>query len=306
MLRPRSFEKGARAAARQAVRVIDVHTHLHPPRLFAAIRRWFAERSQWDISAQPTEPADVAAVLRANGVERFVFCSYAHKTGMAAELNAWLTDTARQLGGAGIPLGTVHLDDPDPLGDLNAALDAGCAGIKIHEDVQRLAVDDPRFEPIFAEIERRNGIVLAHIGPIPWAYDTRAGAERVASTLERHPGLQFVVAHMGAPDTSQYFAAMERLPNLYLDTTMVFAPGSPLQGSAQLADLEQHANRVLYGTDYPNVPYAYDSERSGLQALGLSAPALAAILGENARRLLGPYASADRESPGAARTSPSP
>ena len=246
--------------------MIDVHTHLHPPRLFAAIRRWFAERSMWEIQAHPTEPAEVASVLRANGVERFVFCSYAHKPGMAAELNAWLTATARTLGGAGIPLATVHLDDPDPLGDLVAALDAGCAGLKIHEDVQRLAVDDPRFEPVFAELARRRGIVLAHIGPIPWVYDTRAGAERVARVLERHPELQFVVAHMGAPDTDRYLAAMERLPN-------------------------------LYGTDYPNVPYAYGSERTGLAALGLSDGALAAILGANARRLLGAYLDDGRDSP---------
>ncbi|MGH7682824.1 MAG: amidohydrolase family protein, partial [Vulcanimicrobiaceae bacterium] len=66
--------------------VIDVHAHLHPPRLFAAIRRWFAERSSWRLT-HPTEPADVAAALRAHGVERFVFCSYAHRPGIARSLN---------------------------------------------------------------------------------------------------------------------------------------------------------------------------------------------------------------------------
>jgi hypothetical protein len=91
--------------------MIDVHTHLHPPRLFAAIRRWFAERSAWDLSAQPTEPHAVAAVLRAAGVERFVFFSYAHRAGMARDLNEWLTSAARDLGGFGLPLGTVHSDD---------------------------------------------------------------------------------------------------------------------------------------------------------------------------------------------------
>jgi hypothetical protein len=274
---------------RQAARVIDLHTHLHPPRLFAAIRRWFAERSEWDLSHQPTEPAEVAAVLRAAGVEHFVFCSYAHKPGMAAGINAWLTATAGHLGGAGIPLATIHLDDPDPLGDAVAAFEAGCAGLKIHEDVQRLAVDDPRFAPVYAEIERRRGIVLAHIGPIPWIYDTRAGAQRVARVLEQHPGLQFVVAHMGSPDTAAYFTAMDALPNLYLDTTMVFAAGSPVVGTAPAGDLEKYASRVLYGTDYPNIPYAYGNERAGLAALGLSPAALTAILGGNARRLLGAY-----------------
>ena len=35
--------------------LIDVHVHLHPPRLYAAIRRWFAERTDWKID-HPTEP----------------------------------------------------------------------------------------------------------------------------------------------------------------------------------------------------------------------------------------------------------
>ncbi|NKB16145.1 MAG: hypothetical protein HC774_03395 [Sphingomonadales bacterium] len=45
-------------------------------------------------------------------MERFVFFSYAHKPGLARELNAWLHETTRRLP-AGLPLGTVHPGDPD-------------------------------------------------------------------------------------------------------------------------------------------------------------------------------------------------
>ncbi|MGH7318573.1 MAG: amidohydrolase family protein, partial [Candidatus Rokuibacteriota bacterium] len=65
---------------------IDAHTHLHPPRLFAAIRRWFAEHTDWNLRG-PMEPAAIAAALRAADVERFVFFSYAHRPGMARDLN---------------------------------------------------------------------------------------------------------------------------------------------------------------------------------------------------------------------------
>src|SRR5450432_3420353 len=104
--------------------MIDVHTHLHPPRLFAAIRRWFAERSDWQLE-HPTEPAVVASALREAGVERFVFCSYAHTAGMARELNAWLAQTSRDLGGYGLPLATAFLGDPDHREDARIALDDG-------------------------------------------------------------------------------------------------------------------------------------------------------------------------------------
>jgi predicted TIM-barrel fold metal-dependent hydrolase len=268
--------------------VIDVHTHLHPPKLFAAIRRWFAERSAWQLGDQPTDPRDVAATLRAAGVERFVFCSYAHKPGLSRELNTWLAQVSRSLGRFGLPLATTHLDDQNSLEDVRAALDDGCVGLKIHEDVQGLAVDDPRFDAIYALLAERRGFVLAHVGPIPWEYKPLDGVTRVARVLERHPSLNFVVAHLGRPDTAEYFALMERHPHLYLDTTMVFAPPSPVRREAfhDRALLRVHARNILYGTDFPNVPYPYESERRGLQALALGASAEGAILRDNAARLL--------------------
>lgn len=270
--------------------MIDIHTHLHPPKLFAAIRRWFAERSSWDLSAQPSEPAEIAAVLRENGCERFVFCSYAHKPGMARDLNAWLAATSRELAGYGLPLATVHLEDRAYVDDLHTALDDGCIGMKLHEDVQRLAADDVRFEPIFTELAARGALLLVHAGPIPWRYDAGAGVSRIERVLQRHPKLNVVVAHFGVPDSAAYFALMDAHPRLHLDTTMVFAPDSPMRGSLELASfreaIETHPDRLLYGTDFPNVPYAYANESHGIAALGLSAATAAAVLHDNAARLI--------------------
>ncbi len=266
------------------LRIVDVHVHLHPPRLYAAIRRWFAERTDWKIE-HPTEPAAVAATLRANGVERFVFCSYAHKTGMARELNAWLAQTSRELGGYGVPLATVHLDDPDPRGDLAAAFDDGCIGLKIHEDVQRLTIDDPRFDPAFALIAEREGFVLVHVGHVPWHDDTHDGPARIAQVLERHPRLRVVVAHFGVPDWAGYAARLPRHPNLFLDTTMAFTAGSPLFAGAGRAFVESIGAAIVFGTDYPNIPFVYGSDLRGLEELGVSPATLQRIVRENARRL---------------------
>ena len=265
---------------------IDIHTHLHPPRLFAAIRRWFAERSAWDMADQPTEPHAVAAVLRAAGVERFVFCSYAHKAGMARELNAWLAATSRELERYGVPLATVHVDDEDCAREIRVALDDGCVGLKLHEDVQRFPIDDPRLTPVLEELERRGAFVLVHVGPIPWRFPRDEGAARIERVLGRHPALRVVVAHYGVPDTARYFALMDRYPNLHLDTTMVFAQDSPMRDGSALALVATRPERVLYGTDFPNVPHPYDSERSGIERLGLQPEALRAVLHDNAERLL--------------------
>ena len=270
--------------------VIDVHTHLHPPRLFAAIRRWFAERSSWVIDQNPTEPQAVARVLREHGVEKFAFFSYAHKPGMAGELNDWLNATARELGPGAIPLATVHLDDPDPAGDVRAALRGGCAGLKVHEHVQTLPLDDPRFGPVLDAVAEHDGFVLVHVGAIPWSLETNDGPARIAQVLAWHPTLRIVVAHFGAPDHVRYLALMQSEPRLFLDTTMAFALDSPMRVSVARADVERGARQIVYGTDWPNIPQPYDGELNGLRALGLDEATLRAITSENARRLAPAFA----------------
>ena len=252
--------------------------------MFAAIRRWFAEKSTWTID-HDTDPAAVAATLRAAGVERFVFCSYAHKTGMARDLNAWLAQAARDLDRYGVPLATVHLDDPDPVGDITAAFDDGCIGLKIHEDVQQLAIDDPRFAPVLDVVAAREGFVLVHAGPVPWSNDTNDAPARIAGVLMRHPRLRIVVAHFGVPDCAGYAAQMAQYPNLFLDTTMAFTAGSPLDAGVDRTFVESIGDRIVFGTDYPNTPHSYASDFAGLEALGVGRATLQKIARENARRL---------------------
>ncbi|HEY0381128.1 MAG TPA: amidohydrolase family protein [Candidatus Elarobacter sp.] len=269
--------------------MIDVHTHLHPPRLFAAIRRWFAAQSAW-VLEHPTEPRDVARILHEHGVERFAFFSYAHKPGIARDLNTWLTDTARELGDGAVPLGTVHVDDPDPAGDMRDALRAGCAGVKIHEDVQGFEVGDPRLAGALDAVAEHDGFVLVHAGHIPWSNETNDAPARIARVLEAHPALRVVVAHFGAPDQQRYIELAQTEPRLFLDTTMAFAPESPMRPETSRTDVERIARQVVYGTDFPNIPYAYDGELRGLRALGLDDATLRAITMENARRLTPAFA----------------
>ncbi|NBB84040.1 MAG: amidohydrolase family protein [Alphaproteobacteria bacterium] len=46
-------------------------------------------------------------------------------------------------------------------------------------------------------------------------------------------------------------------------------------------------DRVLYGTDFPNVPYAWDRELKRLVECGLPDRHLSRVLGENALELFG-------------------
>jgi predicted TIM-barrel fold metal-dependent hydrolase len=269
-------------------RYVDAHTHLHPPRLFAAIRRWFDEHTDWNLQG-PSEPDAVAAALRAAGVERFVFFSYAHRPGMARELNRWLGDTAAGLPD-GIPLGTVHADDDDPGAIVEEAFGSlGLAGLKLHIQVQRFYPDDPRLDPVYERLVAFERVLVIHVGTGPHT-NAFTGLGRFAAVLARFPGLRAVICHMGAFEMRLALALLERFPHLHLDTTMAMTPvTTPYTGIDPAVvlndDLLRHRDRIVFGSDFPNLPYPYEEERRGLWARDLPLDVYQRIFRENARRL---------------------
>lgn len=46
-------------------------------------------------------------------------------------------------------------------------------------------------------------------------------------------------------------------------------------------------DRIMYGTDFPNIPFAWDRELKCIQCAGLSVGALARVVGRNAMAFFG-------------------
>ena len=88
---------------------------------------------------------------------------------------------------------------------------------------------------------------------------------------------------MGADEFESYRKMLDRYDTLWLDTTMTLAEYLPFKFELPLK--EMRTDRILYGTDFPNIPYAWDREITKLCDLGLSEESLARILGQNAADL---------------------
>jgi uncharacterized protein len=93
------------------------------------------------------------------------------------------------------------------------------------------------------------------------------------------------VPHMGADEYDEYRRMLEQYDNLWLDTTMVFAGYLPGNHPPRLKNLR--GDRIMFGTDFPNIPYAWDRELKRILALGLSEDAQAQVLGRNAEEFFG-------------------
>jgi aminocarboxymuconate-semialdehyde decarboxylase len=116
-------------------------------------------------------------------------------------------------------MATVPLQDPDAAAAvLREARSAGCAGVEIGTSTGERRLDDPFFEPFWAEAERLGLPVMLHPAyqhPHPGFSDfhltnvignmleTTIAIERLimAGALDRHPGLTIVIVHSGG-----YFA----------------------------------------------------------------------------------------------------
>jgi predicted TIM-barrel fold metal-dependent hydrolase len=242
---------------------IDMHVHLHPERLAEAIKRHFA-RDGW-VGTHPWDPDGVADALRARGVDRFCFFSYAHKPGMARDLNRWVAETAARLPEA-VALGTLHPDDGDVVKIAREALDdLRLAGFKFHHSVQRFHADDERLFPVYEHAEAAGRLFMLHAGTLPYR-DSFTGIAHVRRVMERFPRLRVCIAHMGCFEHEAFLALTERYEHLYLDTTMALAPVASRYVGGDPAEITndqliRHQDRILFGSDFPLIPYDYDEER---------------------------------------------
>lgn len=268
--------------------VVDAHVHLFPDRVFEAIWRWFDQHG-WPIRYR-LHAHKVVDFLCSRGVEHVVGLHYAHAPGMAASLNRWMVEFAADEPRL-VPLATVLPGEPGAPQVLRDAFDAGLAGVKLHCHVQAFSVDDDAMNELYAVCVEHDRPMVIHAGREPKspAYPVDpylvCDVDRVARVLEAWPGLRLCVPHLGADEFAGYAALLERFDNLWLDTTMAVAQYLPAEDPAWM--LSVRPDRVLYGTDFPNLPYAWDREIKRLVTLDLPEEALAALLADNARTLYG-------------------
>jgi predicted TIM-barrel fold metal-dependent hydrolase len=109
------------------------------------------------------------------------------------------------------------------------------------------------------------------------------GAEKVEQVLSDYPELKLCVPHMGADEYEDFQRLMTDYDNLWLDTTMTLSDYLFLDFKSDLGALRK--DRIIFGTDFPNLPYAWDRELKRLCKMNLSQRSLGLILGRNAKTL---------------------
>ncbi|MGV9798713.1 amidohydrolase family protein [Mycobacterium sp. NPDC003449] len=272
--------------------IVDVHTHFMPKNVMDKVWQYFDSQGpligrEWPI-AYRTDEQQRMATLRSFGVRRFTSLVYPHKPEMAAWLNRWAMEFA-----ANTPdcLATATFYPEPRAADYVAdAITAGTRVFKAHIQVGHYDPNDPLLDPVWGIIEDAAVPVVIHCGsgPVPGEY---TGPDRIARLLARHPRLSLIVAHMGMPEYSEFLRLAERFDQVRLDTTMAFTPFVEADMPFPAADTDRlHAlgDRILFGSDFPNIPYGYAEAIQPLIDLPRADDTwLRNVLHDNAARLFG-------------------
>ncbi|MBC8176234.1 MAG: amidohydrolase [Deltaproteobacteria bacterium] len=263
--------------------IVDAHVHLFPEVFFRAIWRWF-DQFGWPIRYK-LKSAEVLEFLLARGLSHIVGLHYAHKPGVARKQNSHMIRLCRkfaQLSGAA----TVFPGEKDAKKILADGFRDGLCGVKLHSHVQCFDMDSEGMHEIYRVCMEHDKPLVMHVGREPRSPASKCdsyllcSAAQLEKVIRGYPELKVCVPHLGGDEFKAYQRLIRDYDNLWLDTTMTLA--GYMQGFSGPPLEEMRVDRIMYGSDFPQLPYAWDRELKKLSELGLSRESLRLILNQNA------------------------
>lgn len=273
--------------------LVDVHTHFMPERVLNKVWEYFDSAGElvggveWPITYREEEAERVRLLREEFGVLAFTSMIYPHKAHMAEWLNGWASEFAKRTPGC---LHTsTFFAEPGAAAYVRGALDEGARVFKSHVQVGGYDPGDPLLDAVWGLLAEAGAPVVIHCGSGP-AAGKFTGPGPVGRVLARHPRLRLVVAHMGMPEYADFLDLADTYGSVMLDTTMAFTDFAergapfPVRERGRLLDLGE---RILFGSDFPNIPYPYLHQLEALERLGLGDEWLRAVCHGNGARLFG-------------------
>lgn len=261
------------------MRAIDVHAHIFPPKIERTATdaiRGFYDRPVMKHSGSPEELLESG---RRAGVTNYVVFTTATTPKQVTVINDFICAEAKKHPEF-IPVGTMHRDYGDIIGELDRMYDMGLRGIKLHPDFQRFCFDDDKLLPMYRHMEKKDMFVITHSGDVRYEYSQPTRVRRIA---EMFPSLRIVAAHFGGWSQWELARRILVLPNVYVDTSSTFGFGGADEVKRGIDTFDN--SHIFFGDDFPMWDHADEIEK--LRALGLGEELLDDILYGNFARFYG-------------------
>jgi 6-methylsalicylate decarboxylase len=276
---------------------IDVHQHVVPPFWAKELPAHGGDPSgprsgdpshtvlpQWspETAIDLMDSQEIATGMLSLTAPGIVGWDKAERREMARRVNEYTADLVDRRPDRFGNFATLPLPDVDgALSELEYALETLRAdGVILLGNYTEEYLGDPVFEPLWAELDRRQSVVFVHPGlPLPpmdgvagplvdYPFDTTRTAVQLVlnGIVDRYPGARIILAHAGGfvPYAAHRFAELAHVfrsdaaepadtlasfQRFYFDTALSSSP-------AALPSLEAFAEHghILFGTDFPFAP----------------------------------------------------
>ena len=264
--------------------VVDSHIHIFPQDYFSAIRQWFDENA-WHIRYQMSS-SKIFDFLLSHGITHIIALQYAHKPKIARQLNANMAEKCSEFKNRVTGMATVFPGEDNAEEILQEAFDSGLEGLKLHAHVQCFDMNGDYMNRLYECCQTNKKPSVMHVGrePKSSAYGCDpyqlCNAENLEQIITNFPDLKICVPHLGFDEVKAYRELIEKYDNLWLDTTMVITDYFTLEEKIDLS--HYRSDRIMYGSVFPNIPYAWDRELKALKMLDMPFDTLEKISYKNA------------------------
>lgn len=242
------------------MQIIDFHTHVYPQKIADK-----ASKSICDFYGLEKYQVGTPELLleegRAAGVTRFVLLQVSIKPDHTHHINQFALDEMHAHAEFSA-FGAIHPQMDDVYAELTFLEQNGFIGVKIHPDMQQIAIDDPQMFPIYDALQDRMPIMF-HCGDKTRDY---SDPRRLRRVMQQFPHLQVIAAHLGG--WSVFDLAYECLKDTdcFVDTCSCSAFLPPDDMARRIR--AYGAQRVLFGTDFPI--WEHETEVRAIERLPLT------------------------------------
>ena len=281
--------------------IIDIHTHTFPDAIAARAVDKLKHNSHTESVLDGTA-LSLSASAKAADVDLAVIQPVATSPAQVRDINDGAIETNRSSSVTRLAsFGCMHPAFEAPEQECARLAEAGVKGIKLHPVYQLTDMDDPSYVRVLRAAADCGLLVLIHAGiDVGFLDRTYSDVGKIALALDAVPDGRYILAHMGGwrqwDEAQALFAGRE---NVWLDTSFSLGDMTPLGDgfyeTHSLSRLSQErflqmaeafgTEKLLFGTDSPWEGQA--AEIAKIRALPLKEEEKAAILGGNAKALLG-------------------
>lgn len=256
--------------------IIDCHCHIYPDKIAekatVGIGKFYDLKMEYD--------GRLDTLLRESdkaGIKHSLIFSVATKPEQADSINRYIAGEVEAFPERFTGLGAIHPNSSRIDEEIDYLLSLGLKGVKLHPDIQEVAINDRRCYKIY---ERLEGVapVLLHTGDSRYNY---SNPENLIPVLKDFPNLKVIGAHFGGYSVWDKVEELQGFDNLYVDCSSSLAFLTP-EKARELVRF-YGVEHVLFATDFPM--WNFSDELARFEKIGLTEEEKEQIYYKNACKL---------------------